>query len=386
MHVAHLPQGHVVPLGGQRAGHDAVVGEVLLQRAAGHHRRHRRRVPGRPQHRVDAAHHPGVAGEAAFVRVVPGVEERAGLQEQRVQAAGVLSLGVQHGKRPQARPDADEGTGRHLGAQPREDREAQRPGVRAVRGVALVAVTGPEQGGPHRWQVPGRHQRREVRRQAGEPVVLRPVVHHQQRCRGVVVEPGRRPQRHRHLAVQRARDDHQVAAPAGGPGPGQPARPVVAGQLQDRLVAERTGHPPRVRRVGQGHRGAVGVGELEQVLHPVDVGPLDLEQPAVPVVPEVEPVPGDPHLLVQPDRAQRVVRVVEAEGHGVLPDHRPRVRRQRQVRGHPATLGRPAGWGRVPTANDPFVRAGTAGPAAGRLPSRRPAWPAGAPGSRPAWR
>ena len=110
------------------------------------------------QHLVDAADDPVVAGEPALVLVVPRVEERAGLQEQRVQAAGALPLGVQHGQRAQAGADAYHRRRGYLGPQPGEGRQAQRPGVGAVRRVPLVAVARPEQRGPQRRQLTGRDQ------------------------------------------------------------------------------------------------------------------------------------------------------------------------------------------------------------------------------------
>ena len=121
-------------------------------------------------------------------------------------------------------------------------------------------------------------------------------------------------------------------------GPGRSSQPGASypGSSSTDFVAERAGHPCRVRRIGQPLDGAVGGRDLEQVLHPVDVGAVDRQDPAGAVVTEVEEVPGDPDLLVEPDRAQCAVRVVEAERHGPLVDDRPL---QGRLDWHPDTLG-----------------------------------------------
>ena len=124
----------------------------------------------------------------------------------------------------------------------------------------------------------------------------------------------------RHLGLESAWGDGEVAPAAPKGRTVQPAGRGVPRQLEHRLVAESARYPARVRGIGQRLGRPVGGGDLEEVLHPVDVRPVDHEHPAAAVVVEVELVARDPDLLVEPHRAQRAVRVVEAEGHGPLVD------------------------------------------------------------------
>jgi hypothetical protein len=67
-----------------------------------------------------------------------------------------------------------------------------------------------------------------------------------------------------------------------------PRRRCVARQLEDGLVAERSGRPQGVARVGHALDAAVAVLNLEQVLDPIGLRSLEDQLPAAPTAAERE--------------------------------------------------------------------------------------------------
>ena len=105
-----------VALAAQRGRDRAVVGEVLLGRAAGERDRDRRRGGTGAQHVPDEARDPAEAREAGLLAVPAQPEERARLEDQRAERARVEPARVQQGERAEAGAEAgDRGGGGELG-------------------------------------------------------------------------------------------------------------------------------------------------------------------------------------------------------------------------------------------------------------------------------
>ena len=135
-----------------------------------------------------------------------------------------------------------------------------------------------------------------------EALVLAAVVGDEQRERLARVGVRRRPERDALGDRRSAGSGSGAASQAGG---------AVAGELDDGLVAERSGRAQRVVRVAEGL--AVG---LEAVLHAVDLGAAVLELPVAAVdAGERRAAARALELLLQPDGAEAVV--LEPEDHAV---------------------------------------------------------------------
>jgi hypothetical protein len=154
--VQHLLQGDVVPLCGQGTRHFAVVVRVLLGAPDGDRRRDRDRVLAVVQRLTNEPGDPGVAHEAALLRVVARHEEAARLQEERADRAWEAALRVQH------RQAAERGAHRRGSAddpvrvaQRRHDVVRQHARVGGRGRVPLVAVAGREQRDAVRGQLTG---------------------------------------------------------------------------------------------------------------------------------------------------------------------------------------------------------------------------------------
>ncbi len=109
--VRHLAQGHRVALPAQGGGHQPVVRQVLLGRAAGEHHPHR--APGRSVavHRGHRGHDPGEVGEVGLAGIQLRGEEAARLQEQPGHPIRMPPLQVQRGERAEAGPHQHRGPG-----------------------------------------------------------------------------------------------------------------------------------------------------------------------------------------------------------------------------------------------------------------------------------
>ncbi len=285
VHVGQLGQADPVALAAQHLGHRPVVGQVLLQRAAGQRRRHRL---GRERAAAGLADEPGdprVPAEAPLLRVEPAGEERAGLQEQPAEQARVPALRVQRGQRRRGwRPSPTTGAGdRDPAADRRQHGQRQRLGVADVRAVPLVPVARTEQRDPVPGQPAGRRHRRRVRGQAGQRVVLRAVVRDQQRQRLGRAGVGRRPDPDRDLRVAGSARAPAARSPRRA-APARPARPAAGSPANSStdLSPNAPGAPQRVGRVADLLDAAVRMAQLQPVLHPPDRRPRQRELPVPP--------------------------------------------------------------------------------------------------------
>ena len=228
-------QRGVVSLTAQRGRDGAVVGEVLLGRAAGERDRDRRGGAAGVQDGADEARDAAEAREARLLAVPALAEERAGLQQQRAERAGVQPAGVEQRERAEAR--AEPGVGR--GGGELGEGGGERAGVAGRRGVVLVAVGGVEQRDAAGRDPVRRDRVGDQAGQLGEVLVLRAVVRDEQRERAARLGVRRRPE-------PRVLGDLDRRARVGRREPG--GRPV-ARELDDGLVAERPRRPVRVLRV-----------------------------------------------------------------------------------------------------------------------------------------
>ncbi|MGH3113594.1 MAG: hypothetical protein ACRDOP_09015 [Gaiellaceae bacterium] len=100
--------------------------------------------------------------------------------------------------------------------------------------------------------------------------------------------------------------------------PAEPGGRAVPGQLQEGLLAEGAACPQRVRGIADDVDAAVGVGDLELVLDPVDGRRSETELPGavVPDAREVGPEPRPPELLDEADASQAPIRIGDGDDHG----------------------------------------------------------------------
>ena len=170
---------------------------------------------------------------------------------------------------------------------------------------------------------PGAHHRRAVPPECGQPVVLRPVVGHEEAVGRFLRGPDPGP----HVRLDRRGGDGELAPAARLVREAQPVRFLVFGAHQDGLVAERPADPLRVLRVAHQLGTPVRVVQLQQVLQAPQRRPGHGEAPATGrLLPrEVEPVPGHGRVLDQPYAGELPLGVAEPEGQrvGAAPHARP---------------------------------------------------------------
>jgi hypothetical protein len=135
-----------------------------------------------------------------------------------------------------------------------------------------------------------------------------------------VTSAGRSPGAHHDSAVERSGGHLEGSALAGfGVGREPPWRPVGR-ELKDTLRTERTLDLPRVTWIGHGLDAAVGITQLEEVLHPRHRRPGDDQLPVVAGArggaAKVEEVAGNADILAQPDAREPVPGIGEPERHG----------------------------------------------------------------------
>src|SRR6185437_11852196 len=93
----------------------------------------------------------------------------------------------------------------------------------------------------------------------------------------------------------------------------QPSRRTVGRELQHALRPERAVYLERVAWIKHGLCPAIAVPQLEQVLHPAHRRAVDGQLPATVPVGEIEPIPGNPHILEQAHAEQVAIRIRDPE-------------------------------------------------------------------------
>ena len=152
---------------------------------------------------------------------------------------------------PRLTPSADRGAHRNRVGDRGQHARGQRARVQRAGGVPLVAIAGRQQRDAVARERAGRDLRGGVVGEARELVELGAVVGDEQRQRLVVARVVGTPDGDLQLGAQGARRDGQRVGRARRPLGSQPRRRRVAGQLDDRLLAERAGGAQRVGRIGR---------------------------------------------------------------------------------------------------------------------------------------